>query len=183
MAQAQLRGNTAIDYTQLGLRFRLQAWEVSGSAAPVCLGQLGSWACGGACGHVGRACGHMGGTRGCVGRTHGHLGRARGQDLLSMGRPVDVVRPVVPAGQCNLRVPREGPSGQYRVGGARLLPGTAKLGATPSWTRAQLWPGSPRKFREPGLVPTWGTWTKTPNPHLAGKPLPWGGCWESLDPY
>lgn len=26
---AQLRDNTAIDYTQLGLRFKLQAWEVS----------------------------------------------------------------------------------------------------------------------------------------------------------
>lgn len=30
LALAQLRGNTVIDYTQLGLRFRLQAWEVSG---------------------------------------------------------------------------------------------------------------------------------------------------------
>lgn len=26
---AQLRDNTTIDYTQLGLRFKLQAWEVS----------------------------------------------------------------------------------------------------------------------------------------------------------
>lgn len=29
LALAQLRGNAAIDYTQLGLRFKLQAWEVS----------------------------------------------------------------------------------------------------------------------------------------------------------
>lgn len=29
LALAQLRGNTTIDYTQLGLRFKLQAWEVS----------------------------------------------------------------------------------------------------------------------------------------------------------
>lgn len=34
-ALAQLRGNTAIDYTQLGLRFKLQAWEVSGPAGPL----------------------------------------------------------------------------------------------------------------------------------------------------
>lgn len=30
LALAQLRGNTAIDYTQLGLNFKLHAWEVSG---------------------------------------------------------------------------------------------------------------------------------------------------------
>lgn len=30
LALAQLRGNAAIDYTQLGLHFKLQAWEVSG---------------------------------------------------------------------------------------------------------------------------------------------------------
>lgn len=29
LALAQLRDNTAIDYTQLGLRFKLHAWEVS----------------------------------------------------------------------------------------------------------------------------------------------------------
>ncbi|XP_058515718.1 NADPH oxidase activator 1 [Ochotona princeps] len=43
MAQAQLRGNTAIDYTQLGLRFRLQAWEVTHNVAAVQC-QLGLWA-------------------------------------------------------------------------------------------------------------------------------------------
>lgn len=33
LALTQLRGNAAIDYTQLGLHFRLQAWEVSGNGA------------------------------------------------------------------------------------------------------------------------------------------------------
>nr|XP_030694030.1 NADPH oxidase activator 1 isoform X3 [Globicephala melas] len=40
---AQLRGNAAIDYTQLGLRFKLQAWEVLFSMAAV-QSQLGLWA-------------------------------------------------------------------------------------------------------------------------------------------
>ncbi|XP_029058573.1 NADPH oxidase activator 1 isoform X4 [Monodon monoceros] len=40
---AQLRGNAAIDYTQLGLRFKLQAWEVLFSVAAV-QSQLGLWA-------------------------------------------------------------------------------------------------------------------------------------------
>lgn len=30
LALAQLRGNAGIDYTQLGLYFKLHAWEVSG---------------------------------------------------------------------------------------------------------------------------------------------------------
>ncbi|XP_054440675.1 NADPH oxidase activator 1 [Pteronotus mesoamericanus] len=43
LALARLRGNTAIDYTQLGLRFRLQAWEVLFNvAAAQC--RLGLWA-------------------------------------------------------------------------------------------------------------------------------------------
>nr|KAF6280320.1 NADPH oxidase activator 1 [Pipistrellus kuhlii] len=42
-ALAQLRGNAAIDYTQLGLRFKLQAWEVLFNvAAAQCA--LGLWA-------------------------------------------------------------------------------------------------------------------------------------------
>ncbi|XP_070234707.1 NADPH oxidase activator 1 isoform X9 [Bos mutus] len=40
---AQLRDNTAIDYTQLGLRFKLQAWEVLFNMAAV-QSQLGLWA-------------------------------------------------------------------------------------------------------------------------------------------
>ncbi|XP_061056820.1 NADPH oxidase activator 1 isoform X3 [Eubalaena glacialis] len=40
---AQLRDNAAIDYTQLGLRFKLQAWEVLFSVAAV-QSQLGLWA-------------------------------------------------------------------------------------------------------------------------------------------
>ncbi|XDB55825.1 hypothetical protein AB1E18_009286 [Capra hircus] len=40
---AQLRDNTAIDYTQLGLRFKLQAWEVLFNVAAV-QSQLGLWA-------------------------------------------------------------------------------------------------------------------------------------------
>ncbi|XP_069333274.1 NADPH oxidase activator 1 [Eulemur rufifrons] len=41
-ALAQLRGNAAIDYTQLGLRFKLQAWEVLyNMAAAQC--RLGLW--------------------------------------------------------------------------------------------------------------------------------------------
>ncbi|XP_044782517.2 NADPH oxidase activator 1 isoform X2 [Bubalus bubalis] len=40
---AQLRDNTAIDYTQLGLRFKLQAWEVLFNVAVV-QSQLGLWA-------------------------------------------------------------------------------------------------------------------------------------------
>ncbi|KAI4587806.1 hypothetical protein MJG53_005593 [Ovis ammon polii x Ovis aries] len=39
---AQLRDNTAIDYTQLGLRFKLQAWEVLFNVAAV-QSQLGLW--------------------------------------------------------------------------------------------------------------------------------------------
>ncbi|XP_074187532.1 NADPH oxidase activator 1 isoform X5 [Rhinolophus sinicus] len=40
LALEQLRGNAAIDYTQLGLRFRLQAWEVlfNVASAQCCLG-------------------------------------------------------------------------------------------------------------------------------------------------
>ncbi|XP_066222675.1 NADPH oxidase activator 1 isoform X2 [Saccopteryx leptura] len=42
LAQAQLRGNATIDYTQLGLRFKLQAWEVLFNvAAAQC--RLGLW--------------------------------------------------------------------------------------------------------------------------------------------
>ncbi|XP_036710642.1 NADPH oxidase activator 1 isoform X1 [Balaenoptera musculus] len=40
---AQLRDNAAIDYTQLGLRFKLQSWEVLFSVAAV-QSQLGLWA-------------------------------------------------------------------------------------------------------------------------------------------
>ncbi|XP_043772169.1 NADPH oxidase activator 1 isoform X7 [Cervus elaphus] len=40
---AQLRDNTTIDYTQLGLRFKLQAWEVLFNVAAV-QSQLGLWA-------------------------------------------------------------------------------------------------------------------------------------------
>ncbi|KAM9721126.1 NADPH oxidase activator 1 isoform 8-T8 [Dama dama] len=40
---AQLRDNTTIDYTQLGLRFKLQAWEVLVNVAAV-QSQLGLWA-------------------------------------------------------------------------------------------------------------------------------------------
>ncbi|XP_053523810.1 NADPH oxidase activator 1 isoform X13 [Artibeus jamaicensis] len=43
VALAQLRGNSAIDYTQLGLHFKLQAWEVLFNvAATQC--RLGLWA-------------------------------------------------------------------------------------------------------------------------------------------
>ncbi|XP_032164064.1 NADPH oxidase activator 1 isoform X7 [Mustela erminea] len=43
LALAQLRGNTAIDYTQLGLRFKLKAWEVLFNVgAAQC--RLGLWA-------------------------------------------------------------------------------------------------------------------------------------------
>ncbi|KAF5911648.1 hypothetical protein HPG69_007405 [Diceros bicornis minor] len=43
LALAQLRGNATIDYTQLGLRFKLQAWEVLFNvAAAQC--RLGLWA-------------------------------------------------------------------------------------------------------------------------------------------
>ncbi|KAG3288461.1 NADPH oxidase activator 1, transcript variant X2 [Ictidomys tridecemlineatus] len=42
LALAQLRGNTVIDYTQLGLRFRLQAWEVLFNVASAQC-QLGLW--------------------------------------------------------------------------------------------------------------------------------------------
>lgn len=42
-ALAQLRGNAAIDYTQLGLRFKLQAWEVLFNAATAQCA-LGLWA-------------------------------------------------------------------------------------------------------------------------------------------
>ncbi|MBZ3888475.1 NADPH oxidase activator 1 [Sciurus carolinensis] len=42
LALAQLRGNSAIDYTQLGLRFRLQAWEVLFNVASAQC-QLGLW--------------------------------------------------------------------------------------------------------------------------------------------
>ncbi|XP_036116740.1 NADPH oxidase activator 1 [Molossus molossus] len=43
LALGQLRGNSVIDYTQLGLRFKLQAWEVLFSvAAAQC--RLGRWA-------------------------------------------------------------------------------------------------------------------------------------------
>ncbi|XP_048202835.1 NADPH oxidase activator 1 isoform X2 [Perognathus longimembris pacificus] len=42
LALAQLRGNAAIDYTQLGLRFRLQAWELLYNVASVQC-QLGLW--------------------------------------------------------------------------------------------------------------------------------------------
>ncbi|KAF6126055.1 NADPH oxidase activator 1 [Phyllostomus discolor] len=43
VALARLRGNTAIDYAQLGLRFKLQAWEVLFNvAAAQC--RLGLWA-------------------------------------------------------------------------------------------------------------------------------------------
>lgn len=40
LALVQLRGNSIIDYTQLGLRFRLQAWEVRpwGSSSASCPG-------------------------------------------------------------------------------------------------------------------------------------------------
>ncbi|KAM5298588.1 NADPH oxidase activator 1 [Ctenodactylus gundi] len=41
-ALVQLRGNSAIDYTQLGLHFRLQAWEVLHNVASVQC-QLGLW--------------------------------------------------------------------------------------------------------------------------------------------
>ncbi|KAK2120838.1 hypothetical protein P7K49_002224 [Saguinus oedipus] len=37
LALVQLRGHAAIDYTQLGLRFKLQAWEVRGQGALCCL--------------------------------------------------------------------------------------------------------------------------------------------------
>ncbi|XP_065784068.1 NADPH oxidase activator 1 isoform X2 [Muntiacus reevesi] len=40
---AQLRDNTTVDYTQLGLRFKLQAWEVLFNVAAV-QSQLGLWA-------------------------------------------------------------------------------------------------------------------------------------------
>ncbi|KAM6183074.1 NADPH oxidase activator 1 isoform 2-T2 [Erethizon dorsatum] len=43
LALAQLRGNSIIDYTQLGLRFRLQAWEVLYNVASAQC-QLGLWA-------------------------------------------------------------------------------------------------------------------------------------------
>ncbi|XP_016067255.1 PREDICTED: NADPH oxidase activator 1 [Miniopterus natalensis] len=43
LALAQLRGNTVIDYTQLGLRFKLQAWEVLFNVAATQCG-LGLWA-------------------------------------------------------------------------------------------------------------------------------------------
>ncbi|XP_019496681.1 PREDICTED: NADPH oxidase activator 1 isoform X3 [Hipposideros armiger] len=43
LALEQLRGNAAIDYTQLGLRFRLQAWEVLFNVASVQC-RLGLWA-------------------------------------------------------------------------------------------------------------------------------------------
>ncbi|XP_012929293.1 NADPH oxidase activator 1 isoform X2 [Heterocephalus glaber] len=43
LALAQLRGNSVIDYTQLGLRFRLQAWEVLYNVASAQC-QLGLWA-------------------------------------------------------------------------------------------------------------------------------------------
>uniref|UniRef100_A0A2K5D7J3 NADPH oxidase activator 1 n=1 Tax=Aotus nancymaae TaxID=37293 RepID=A0A2K5D7J3_AOTNA len=37
LALAQLRGHAAIDYTQLGLRFKLQAWEVRGQGSLCCM--------------------------------------------------------------------------------------------------------------------------------------------------
>ncbi|XP_005606039.1 NADPH oxidase activator 1 isoform X2 [Equus przewalskii] len=43
LALAQLRGNATIDYTQLGLRFQLQAWEVLFNVAAAQCG-LGLWA-------------------------------------------------------------------------------------------------------------------------------------------
>ncbi|XP_014637480.1 PREDICTED: NADPH oxidase activator 1 [Ceratotherium simum simum] len=43
LALAQLRGNATIDYTQLGLRFKLQAWEVLFNVAAAQCG-LGLWA-------------------------------------------------------------------------------------------------------------------------------------------
>ncbi|XP_024418227.1 NADPH oxidase activator 1 isoform X2 [Desmodus rotundus] len=43
LALVQLRGNAAIDYTQLGLRFKLQAWEVLFNVAAAQCG-LGLWA-------------------------------------------------------------------------------------------------------------------------------------------
>ncbi|XP_010607081.1 NADPH oxidase activator 1 isoform X3 [Fukomys damarensis] len=43
LALAQLRGNSVIDYTQLGLCFRLQAWEVQYNVASAQC-QLGLWA-------------------------------------------------------------------------------------------------------------------------------------------
>uniref|UniRef100_H0VFJ8 NADPH oxidase activator 1 n=1 Tax=Cavia porcellus TaxID=10141 RepID=H0VFJ8_CAVPO len=43
LALVQLRGNSIIDYTQLGLRFRLQAWEVLYNVASAQC-QLGLWA-------------------------------------------------------------------------------------------------------------------------------------------
>ncbi|XP_008591166.1 PREDICTED: NADPH oxidase activator 1 [Galeopterus variegatus] len=42
LALAQLRGNSAIDYTQLGLRFKLQAWEVLYNVASAQC-RLGLW--------------------------------------------------------------------------------------------------------------------------------------------
>ncbi|XP_051694848.1 NADPH oxidase activator 1 [Oryctolagus cuniculus] len=42
LALVQLRGNPTIDYTQLGLRFRLQAWEVLYNVAAA-QSQLGLW--------------------------------------------------------------------------------------------------------------------------------------------
>ncbi|KAM8803456.1 NADPH oxidase activator 1 isoform 2-T2 [Rhynchonycteris naso] len=43
LARVQLRGNTTIDYTQLGLRFKLQAWEILFNMAAAQCG-LGLWA-------------------------------------------------------------------------------------------------------------------------------------------
>lgn len=73
LALAQLRGNATIDYTQLGLRFQLQAWEVR-----VHWARAGSWP---------PRAGAGWGLRGCCPWAEGQVGlrpRALGPSVLSL---------------------------------------------------------------------------------------------------
>ncbi|XP_047556628.1 NADPH oxidase activator 1 isoform X9 [Lutra lutra] len=196
LALAQLRGNTTIDYTQLGLRFKLKAWEVLFNVgAAQC--RLGLWA--EATRSLEEALSK--GPEGAGDDLHAALGQLQVRGVDGEGRPGTAPRargsgPCRTVRPCSPRMPPESETEVSSGRGAQLTPrphtsplgllqqapgrgklpgpqGPAPLAPTPSlWLFLQR----PRVEQVGRQVPPWLPVAGGPEPRLSEDPLGAGGA-------